>query len=398
MDRTWLGGLVVVLLQAFQPVPAVAQQVRSGGEETITIRGFISATLFVNDQLFALSNGQSAIWAEFPELERDAYYHGGDVRNTRLGLDFNGPAVFGDWRARGTLEVDFFGGFVGTGAFSDEQPQLRLRLAYADLTDGRTTVRLGQYWAPVFGYIPESLSHIAFPLGWGGGGLIGWRFPGLFIYHDLTPDRPTRVEIQFAALRGSWNDEPVLDDVSAGEATLAPQLELRLDFGRRPATGTQWGAFLAGHWDHKDLSGPGDDIIVIGDDDLDGWAVVAGFRVRPGRWTLLGNGYIGRAIGQLFAQILQFGDFTGRGAQGQVGYDITPRWSVWAFYGIDDPDDDDGPPRLRNQIVSTMVRYRVRQFAVGLEWYHAITDFAVLGGPDRELNGNQFALSVRYDF
>src|SRR5690606_17687164 len=258
VDRTWLGGLVVVLLQAFQPVPAVAQQVRSGGEETITIRGFISATLFVNDQLFALSNGQSAIWAEFPELERDAYYHGGDVRNTRLGLDFNGPAVFGDWRARGTLEGDFFGGFVGTGAFSDEQPQLRLRLAYADLTDGRTTVRLGQYWAPVFGYIPESLSHIAFPLGWGGGGLIGWRFPGLFIYHDLTPDRPTRVEIQFAALRGSWSDEPVLDDVSAGEATLAPQLELRLDFGRRPATGTQWGAFLAGHWDHKDLSGPGD--------------------------------------------------------------------------------------------------------------------------------------------
>lgn len=400
MHRTRLCWLVVAVFQMVWPVWANAQEVKSGGDETITIRGFISATLFVDDQFFGLSNGQSAIWAELPELERDEFFHGGDVRNTRVGIDFTGPKVFDDWRAQGTLEIDFFGGFVGTGAFSDEQPLLRLRLAYADLTDGRTTVRIGQFWSPTFGYVPESLSHIAFPLGWGGGGLIGWRFPGIFVYHDFTPEHQTRFQLQLAALRGSWSDEFFPDNVSAGEATLAPQLEIRLDFSRRPDTGTPWEAYLAGHWDHKDLSGPGIDLL---DDGFDGWAVSGGIRVRSSPLTFLAQGYIGHAVGQLFAQILQFGDFSSWGAQGQLGYDFDENWSVWAFYGVDNPDDDDDdvPLRFENQIVSAMLRYRLKQFAVGLEWFHAATNhrLPIIDERDeRKVNGNQFALSVRYDF
>jgi len=198
--------LVLVALAAtliLAPSPARAQEVRTAGEERLTVRGFVSASLFVDDQFFALSNGQSALWAALPELHDDAWFHGGDVRNTRITLDFDGPRVFGNWRARALLEADFFGGFTGVGAFSDEQPNPRLRLAYADLTNGRTTVRIGQAWSPTFGYIPESLTHIAFPLGWGSGGLIGWRFPGIFLYHDLTPGGGWNAELQVAAFRGS---------------------------------------------------------------------------------------------------------------------------------------------------------------------------------------------------
>lgn len=400
MRRSESGFLVAALLFVGYPLPAPAQdtgndqEVETAGEETLTIRGFVSGSLFVQDQFFALGNGQHALWVALPELFEDEWFHGGDVRNTRVAFDFTGPELFGDWRAGATLEVDFFGGFVGTGAFSDEQPQLRLRLAYVDLTNGRTTIRLGQAWTPTFGYVPESLSHIAFPLGWGAGGLIGWRFPGLFFYHNLDDEGPTTTQIQLAAFRGSWVDEFFPDDVSAGEATLIPQLEARFGIRHEPEDGTQWEAFLAGHIDHKDLSGPGDDL----DIDQDGWALSGGARVRPGRWTILVNGYLGDAIGHLFAQILQFGDFFGRGVQGQLGYDITENWSVWAFYGIDDPADDDGPLRLQNQIVSAMLRYRIRQYSVGLEWFHATTDHRVLLDDRRELNGNQFALSARYDF
>lgn len=390
--RSW-PLLLAALLTVGTP-SAFAQNVRAGGEETITIRGILSGTVFVQDQVFGLGNGHNAIWADLPEFEEDEWFHGGDVRNTRLGLDFRGPDLFGNWRASGTLEVDFFGGFVGSGTFSDEQPQLRLRLAYVDLTNGRTTIRLGQAWSPTFGYVPESLSHIAFPLGWGGGGLIGWRFPGLFLIHELNTEGPTRAQIQFAAMRGSWSDEIGPDVVSAGEATLVPQLEARFGLRRQSGTrGTDWEAFVAGHYDHKDLSGPGID----DDDDLDGWAVTGGFRVRPGRFTLLANGYIGRAIGHLFAQILQFADLEGWGAQGQVGYDLTDNWSLWGFYGIDNPDDD-APLRLRNRIISTMLRYRYGQYSAGLEWYRALTDHRVLIDDERGVNGNQFALSVRYDF
>lgn len=376
------------------PSTARAQEVRTAGEERLTVRGFVSASLFVDDQFFAPSNGQSALWAALPELHDDEWFHGGDVRNTRITLDFDGPRVFGNWRARALLEADFFGGFTGVGTFSDEQPNPRLRLAYADLTNGRTTVRIGQAWSPTFGYVPESLTHIAFPLGWGSGGLIGWRFPGIFLYHDLTPGGGWDAEVQLAAFRGSWSDELIPDDVSAGEASLWPQLEARFGLGRSPERGTSWEAFIAAHIDHKDLSGPGDDT----DFDLDGWAIAGGFRIRPGRFTILANGYVGEAIGQIFAQILQFGDFEGWGAQGQIGYDFARNWSVWAFYGIDDPDDDEGLLRLDNQIVAAMLRYRVKQYAVGLEWFRAITDHRVPLFGEREVNGNQFALSVRYDF
>lgn len=360
----------------------------------LTVHGFVSATVFANDQEFGLGNGQNAMWAALPELERDPWFHGGDVRNTRLTLAFNGSELMRGWRANATLELDLFGGFTGQGTFSDQQPNPRLRLAFVDLTNGRTTLRIGQNWSPTFGYALESLSHIGFPPGWGSGGLIGWRFPGVFLYQDLTSGGTNTLQLQVAAMRGSFSDLDKPDDVSAGEATLRPQLEVRLDFKRRPAQGPAVEAFVAAHYDHKDLSGPGNDV----DDSLDSWAANGGVRVRRGRVTWVGNGYRGKAIGHLFAQILQFGDFKGWGAQGQVGYAFAPNWSLWALYGIDDPDDTNGPDRLRNQVASAMVRWKVREYALGLEWFHAKTDWRVLSGGRTAVAGNQIALSVRFDF
>src|SRR5256885_2989102 len=45
----------------------------------------------------------------------------------------------------------------GNPPFGDEQPQMRIRFAYVDLSNGRTTVRIGQYWSPLFGETPVSL-------------------------------------------------------------------------------------------------------------------------------------------------------------------------------------------------------------------------------------------------
>lgn len=387
-----LLALCALSLAAIAPAAAAAQGVDTGGDETLTIRGILSVSLLANDQTFGPGNGQNAIWAERPEAEDDPWYHGADVRGTRLGLDFNGPQVSGDWRVGGTLEVDFFGGVVGTGAFSDEQPMLRLRLGYADLTNGRTTLRIGQAWSPTFGFAPESLSRIGFAHAWGGGGLIGWRLPGVFLYHDLTEDDPTTLQIQLAAMRGSWADDTSPDGVSAGEASMVPQLEARLS-ARNTSSDVPWEAFVAGHFDRRDLDGVDSD----GDLELDGWAVNGGLRIRPEPFTLLANAYVGHAVGNIFAQILQLGDFGGWGANAQLGYDLTPRWSLWGLYGIDDPDDD-APLRLRNQLVSGMLRYQLRQYAVGLEWHHISTDHRLPLDDQTTVSGNQLALSVRYTF
>jgi hypothetical protein len=98
---------------------AAAQEVKPGGNEGIKIRGILSGTLYLQDALFGTGNGQRA---EFVTQENDGWFHGGDVRSTRLGLDFTGPDVVGNWRAGGTIEIDFFGGFTSAGAFGDEQP------------------------------------------------------------------------------------------------------------------------------------------------------------------------------------------------------------------------------------------------------------------------------------
>ena len=77
---------------------------------------------------------------------------------------------------------------------------MRVRFAFVDLSNGRTTIRVGQFWAPLFGEVPVSLTHLAFPLGYGATGMVGRRYPGVFLYHDLTPGKPLSVQLQVAAI------------------------------------------------------------------------------------------------------------------------------------------------------------------------------------------------------
>lgn len=167
-------------------LPAAAQEVKPGGKETITIRGILSASFYMQDALFGLGNGQKAQYVN-QELQEDSWWHGGDVRNMRLTLAFAGPTVSSNWKANGMFELDFFGPFASGGNFGDEQPLPRLRLAYAELNNGRTVLRVGQDFAFTWGNIPVSTSHIGFPFGWGTGGLIGWRFLSVQLHQTLTP-------------------------------------------------------------------------------------------------------------------------------------------------------------------------------------------------------------------
>ena len=100
---------------------ATAQQVVKLGEgETLTISGFVNATLFSDRGSFAGSfgNGQNAEWAALAQPGVSQAIFDGDVRNTRINFTFNAPPVLGKWAPRATIESDFFGSFVGTGAVS----------------------------------------------------------------------------------------------------------------------------------------------------------------------------------------------------------------------------------------------------------------------------------------
>jgi hypothetical protein len=397
--------------------------------EGLVIRGFISATMFAQDQNFAFGNGQNTEWPVPPEFTKDRWFYGGDVRNTRLTFAFNGPKVAptSDWRVGALLEADFFGGFNGTGAFSGQQPTPRLRLAYADIGNGRTTIRIGQFWSPLFGFssnaatnvLPVSTSHIAFPLGYGSG-LPGWRFPGIFLYQGLTPKTaPVNAELQLAVMRGSWdrcfggtaNGEcstgvnSNINELSAGNAGF-PQVEARLNLGGKMEAGT-WGVYVVGHWDQKDLSGAN---ASTSKDKLDGKIGEFGAKLQIGGFLIHGSIYTSKAAGQQFTALTQFGDIKSTGGWAQVGYDFTPNWGLYGFYALDDPKDKDAiraaptSARLKNEIWTGMLRWKTGPYALGLEYLNAKLDSRgpatppATGTVQLKTKGNELALSVLYNF
>jgi hypothetical protein len=396
--RWWACALLLSLLIPRASVDA--QEMKLGTDASLTIRGILSGTLFLQDSRFGLGNGQQA---EFVTEELEGWWHGGDVRNMRLTFEFRGPEIAGsNWRANATFEADLFGGFNGAGNFGDEQPIPRLRLAYADLTNGRTTIRIGQAWALTLGNIPVSTSHIGFPLGWGSGGFIGWRFPGIFLIQNLSAaDARTKAQLQFALMRGSWVDEQAADQPSAGEAG-TPQFEARFNVDGQMEGGS-WGFYAVGHWDQKDLNNVRPEGAPEPEEnDLDSWALEGGARYQRGAFTLHGNAYAGRAMAHHFAHVIQFGDIAGWGAWAQAGVDLTNRWSLWLYGGTDSPDDDEvgesGSDRLGSVLIVPMLRFRLGGYQFGLEWLYNQTEYLLEDGSTEDRTGNQFALSARYDF
>ena len=166
--------------QKVAAAPPPKESFSSAPGVSVALHGFISASAFNQSKNFSFGNGQNA---EYPIPRTTAAPSSGslsgvDVRNTRFWLDFKGAKFTDSWSGGGRIEMDFFGGFNGTGPYSQQQPTPRLRQAYMDLTNASTgtTFRIGQMWDLIFPleYLPQSLSHIAFPLGYGTG-VIGWR-------------------------------------------------------------------------------------------------------------------------------------------------------------------------------------------------------------------------------
>jgi hypothetical protein len=358
---------------------------------TIEVRGLISMSAFTQNGRFGFGNGQSASWATAGSGVSQNLL-GADVRNTRIGIALPGTNLDGNVTIGGLVELDFFGGFNGTSAFSDEQALLRLRHAYVDVTRGRTSIRLGQAFAPLLGYTPASVTHVAFPLGFASAGVIGWRQPGIIVSRELmTPQAQRRMRVQVAAFRGSWAGPDALDHASAGETSGFPQLEARVDIER-----AHWSTYGVVHVDQKRIADAAG-----ATRELTGTAYEVGARVRRGPATVQGNGYVGRAIGQQMGQSAQFGDIGSRGGWLQAGWQLSDRLGLWGFAGVEDPYDTDilrelpEPARLRNDSRAVMLKYSVRSLAIGLEWLHSATRWS--GEPGRQ-TASQFALGFSHAF
>lgn len=368
---------------------------------SVALHGFVSASAFSQNKSFTFGNGTNA---EFPVPGSRGSLSGMDVRNSRFWLDFSGAKFAGDWVGGGRIEMDFYGGFNGTGPYSQQQPTPRLRQAYMDLTNPvtGTTVRVGQQWELMFPIdnIPDSLSHIAFPLGFGTG-MVGWRFPGVVVMQDLNHGSDgAKWRLDLGAFEGQWNGPgDNVNYLTAGNAGFRPQLEARL----RVADKT-WVAYAAAHYSEVNLKGVGNTVAAPIKDKVKSVGYEVGGAWMPGPWVFKGLAYTGKGLGEIFGALSQFGDISESGGYVQAGYKFTPNWSAYAFYGITKPDRADvlrwigAAGRLKNQQSALSVQYATGAYALSVEWLHDKLDSANGATATRTTTGNQVSLNGMYKF
>lgn len=370
---------------------------------SVALHGFVSATAFNQDRSFTFGNGQNA---EFPVPGSRGSLSGVDVRNTRFWLDFSGAKFAGNWTGGGRIEMDFFGGFNGTGPYSQQQATPRLRQAYMDLAnkDTGTTVRIGQQWDLMFPIdnSPASLSHIAFPLGFGAG-FVGWRFPGVVVMQDLNHGSTgAQWRLDVGAFEGTWSGPGNnIDYLTAGSAGFRPQLEARLHVQDKT-----WLAYVAAHYSEVDLRGVGGTAATPIKSKVKSVGYELGGQWKPGPFTFKGLVYSGKGLGQIFGAMAQFGDIQETGGYVQAGYSFTPNWSVNAFYGISKPDTGDvvawlgsgSSGRLENHQSALSLQYTSGAYDLGIEWLHDKLDSTSNGINRKSTDGNQLSVSALYRF
>jgi hypothetical protein len=121
----------------------------------------------------AFENGRSSGGAEYPETAGatpSPATDGASVRQTILGLKFNGPDLPGGGKASGSLYMDFFG-----GTSAPDNNLLRIRTATLDLTWKNTTFSVGQDKPIVSPRDPSSFAQVGVSPLTGAGNLWDWN-------------------------------------------------------------------------------------------------------------------------------------------------------------------------------------------------------------------------------
>ena len=388
--------------------PAVTSNVSTDSSVSMTLHGFIDTSFFWQSQDFIFGNGQNA---EFPVPNTGNNHNlsGISVQNTRAWLDIKGPALSNGWSVAGHLEGDFFGGFNGAGGYSAQQATPRLRQAFMKLTsaDGSSSVTIGQQWDLLFPLqsVPESLTHIAFPLGFATG-MIGWRFPGIIWSQKLNQAEAGSMAwgLDLGAFSGNW-DGPGnnVNFDTAGNVNFRPQIEARL-----AASQGDWLGYLVGHYSTEDLSGVGGTTPTPITDTITSSAIELGTTWHPGSFVLKAAVYNGKGLGQVFGAMAQFGNIKETGGYVQGGYKFTPNWAMYATYATDHPNQSDvitwigsgSAGRLKSQQYALDLIYGNGPYGFGFEWMHAILDSttAATAPAVTSTGGNQFSMSAIYHF
>lgn len=273
------------------------------------------------------------------------------ARETRLGLDIQGPDL-PDGSLTGKVELDFYGG--GT----ENSPNPRLRLAYADVERGRFAIRAGQDWDTFITVIPRILNFSFLA----DAGALGLRRPQVRVTYKapLTTDTVLTTKLGVARTIGQDIDGGGQDD---GAAAGHPTLQANLAVETPGLAGRPMVVSLSGHAGTERVGAFIDDSqpepVAMDEKTYATWSVIGSVRFPLcARSHLQGALWRGENLDAYFGGIGQGINplkRTGIAAQGgwaQFVLHATDQLHLHVGYGLDDPDSNDLNPgnRSRNEL------------------------------------------------
>ncbi len=223
--------------QKGQPIPAEPQteereavqdrrieeheQAKVESEHKLPVR--LSGMLLFN----AFANGRYSGDAMYPTVasaNAGLASKGATVRQTVLGLKFDGPRIFGGGQVTGSMFMDFF---AGSGASLNQL--LRLRVATVDLNWKHTTVSFGQDKPIVAPREPESLAQVGLSPLTAAGNLWLWQ-PQARFEQRIGFGRRSGVRAQMGVYQTAEGGNGAVSEYPNTLARSRPGLEGRFEF------------------------------------------------------------------------------------------------------------------------------------------------------------------------
>lgn len=313
----------------------------------------------------------------FPNAEERPATLGMVLRQTTVGLDFSGVSALGA-EVVAAISGDLYGGVQSGSGNRRLFPEPRLRIARAVLRWPMAEIMVGQDVPLIAEEDPVSLASIGIPGFAQAGNLWFWLPQARVSIHTATP---VRLGLH-GAVMGSWSgDDPAGNgNVDAGERSGRPAFEGRVNarWGEGP-TSAEVGVGAHVGWVRRsgDTSLTTSRAIAITARIPVGWFELRGEAYRGQVLRGLGGGGIGQNFG-ILTPAFASRPLQDRGAWAQVNLRPTAALLVGTGCGVDDPRDDEGPQRLRNQACEAHLHLRpAGPLVLGLEVRHLRTNYRI---------------------
>ncbi len=298
------------------------------------------------------------------------------ARETRIGLNIN-VSETGPIQTSGKIEVDFYG-----AGGSDNAANLRLRLAYLDLTMPHGfSVRAGQDWETFITIIPRivNFSYLA------DAGALGIRRPQLRATQEIKLDEKTKLTAKLAAARtigqdidGGGEDDGVDSGLPTGQGNLILERPLWTEKAARVS--------VSGHIGRETCDKVVEGVICENDDkDYDTWSVIGSLYLPLCKLAAVQGcvwqgenldtyyGGIGQGINKTLATAI-----AAKGGFAQLLLDLTSRLNLNVGYGLDDPDEADlnAKDRSKNELIFSSLFFKLtRDATLALEYSNLRTSY-----------------------